>query len=1008
MKNLSARSRVRAESLEDRTLFATVPAGFQYADYVTGLPECTSMTFAPDGRIFYAEKGGTVRVVKNGQVLSTPLVKVNVDEYFERGLENITLDPSFASNGVFYLYYTKPDPNNPNTAPNNAKNRISRFRVNPSNPDVVDPATPEAVVVDNIPSDSGYHNGGAMVFGGDGYMYVGCGEVGLPSLQVATTRAQDLSTLAGKILRINPRAGAQLIPSDNPFVGQTGKRGEIYGYGVRNPFTGNVKPGTNIVYFNDVGSSIAEEIDQAAKGANYGFPASEGYTTNSAYTNPVYAYTHASTGNTNGQAAITGGTFYTGTKFPAQYQGKYFFADYVNHFIKVFDPAVPRQATGFATNTNSLIDLDMGPDGNLYALKHTVGNLNGTIVKISYVGSANRNPDAVANADKTSGPLPLTVNFDGNGTTDPDGDTLTYSWNFGDGATGTGKTTSHAYTTKGNYNAVLTVSDGKGGIDAAPAITIYAGDNAPNVQITSPANNSFYQGGQLITYSGTAIDTEDGTLDASKFTWNIILHHEEHEHPFLTNITGVKSGSFTIPVDLEVDPVQYFRILLTVTDSNGASTTSEVDIKPQTSTFTLASNIAGIKLNLDGVAQTAGTSTTGVVGSRRNISAPSSQVVNGTAYEFVSWSDGGAIAHDIFTPSANTTYTATYKLATLSTATVRASADAYVRDGTYASTNFGTATALAVKKSANAGNSRETYLKFDISQFNNIGAATLRIFGADSVSTQNVPVALYGSSNAWTETGITNNNKPVAGGTPLGTATVAGTIGTWYQFDVSTYVQNQRAANATAVTFAIKATATTDAIATFNSDENGASQPQLVVKYVPTQPPPPGNPITINTTAATYVRDGTYADQNFGSSTELQLKKAAAGSGSNREIWFKFDLSTAATISAAKLRVWGRIDSTTETAAVSAYSSTNTGWSESTLTWNNRPAAGTTALSSVTVATSTQKWYELDVTNFLKSEKALGHNLVTLVLRTSTSTTPYLIFSSDEAGSNTPQLQITP
>src|SRR5262249_38723812 len=152
-------------------------------------------------------------VVKNGQLLSTPLVKVSVDSYFERGLECITLDPNFATNGTFYLYYTKPDPSNPNTAPNNAKNRISRFKVSPTNPDIKDPNTPEAVVLDNIPSDTGYHNGGAMVFGSDGDMYVGCGEVGLPSLQDATNRAQDLSTLAGKILRINPRAGAQLIPS---------------------------------------------------------------------------------------------------------------------------------------------------------------------------------------------------------------------------------------------------------------------------------------------------------------------------------------------------------------------------------------------------------------------------------------------------------------------------------------------------------------------------------------------------------------------------------------------------------------------------------------------------------------------------------------------------------------------------------------------------------------------------------------------------------------------------
>src|SRR3954470_9117091 len=105
----AAALRPQVGRLEDRTLFAVVPSGFQYSDYLTGLPECTSMTFTPDGRIFYTEKSGAVRVVKNGKLLTTPLVKVSVDGYFERGLEDICLDPDFANNGVFYLYYTKRD-----------------------------------------------------------------------------------------------------------------------------------------------------------------------------------------------------------------------------------------------------------------------------------------------------------------------------------------------------------------------------------------------------------------------------------------------------------------------------------------------------------------------------------------------------------------------------------------------------------------------------------------------------------------------------------------------------------------------------------------------------------------------------------------------------------------------------------------------------------------------------------------------------------------------------------
>jgi PKD repeat protein len=500
-------------------------------------------------------------------------------------------------------------------------------------------------------------------------MYVGVGENGLPHIEDALQTAQDLSKLNGKILRINPREGAQLVPGDNPFVGTPGARPEIYAYGVRNPFTGNVKPGTNTIYFNDVGSNIAEEINQVARGANYGYPKSEGYTSDPAFTGPLYAYKREEFNST--QAAITGGVFYNGGMFPSQYQGKYFFADETNQFIRVYDPATPKQSTGFGTSVGHVLDLDVGPDGALYGLQHTVGDNSAKIVRISYVGAgANRAPTAVAKADKTSGDLPLTVNFDAGDSSDADGDALTYSWNFGDGSTGDGKTVSHTYTTAGKFNAVLTVTDGKGGSNAAEPVVVTTNDTAPVVTISTPANNSPYSGGDVITYSATATDAEDGTIDPSKFDWTVILHHEEHTHPFLTDsIDGQPGGSFTIPVDLEVDPVQHFQIMLTVTDSSGVSTTSSVDLLPRKTTFTLASNVPGITLTLDGVDKPAGTSVVAVAGTRRRIEAPATQTVDGVAYKFTGWSDGGDIVHDILTPVADTTYTAQYEPAVSNTPT---------------------------------------------------------------------------------------------------------------------------------------------------------------------------------------------------------------------------------------------------------------------------------------------------------------------------------------------------
>jgi glucose/arabinose dehydrogenase/PKD repeat protein len=660
-------SRQPVEKLEDRTHFAaSLPSGFQSADYVTGLPECTSMAFAPDGRIFYTEKSGAVRVVKNGQLLPTPLIKVVPDGYFERGLEGICLDPNFANNGVFYLYYVKRDNDNPNTAPNNAKARLSRFHIDPANPDRWDSTQGEDVVIDNIGSDTGYHNGGFMAFEQTGdvnsrLMYVGVGEAGLPRIADATNTAQDLTTLNGKILRINPREGAQLVPSDNPFVSTLGARPEIYAYGVRNPFSGNVKPGTNTIFFNDVGSNIAEEINQVARGANFGYPKSEGYTDDPAFTGPLLAYKREEFNST--QAAITGGVFYNGSMFPSSYQGKYFFADETNKFIRVFDPATPKQSQTFGVDIGRVLDLDVGPDGALYGLTHTVGDTSAKIIRVSYVGAgANRNPTAVAAADKTSGGLPLTVNFSAADSTDPDGDAMTYAWDFGDGSTGTGKTAAHTYTAGGKFSAVLTVSDGKGGSSAASPIVVTTNDSAPVVTITTPAANSPYSGGDTITYAATATDPEDGLIDPSKFDWTVILYHQEHTHPFLTDsIDGQPGGSFTIPRDLEVDPVQFFRIMLTVTDSSGVSTTSTTDILPRKSAFTLASNVQGLTLTLDGVDKPAGTSVIGVAGTRRRIEAPAEQTVGGVAYKFTGWSDGGDAVHDILTPDADTTYTAQYE-----------------------------------------------------------------------------------------------------------------------------------------------------------------------------------------------------------------------------------------------------------------------------------------------------------------------------------------------------------
>jgi glucose/arabinose dehydrogenase len=646
-----AHSPVRIEGLEDRILFATLPAGFQFTKYVSTSGLLSSMKFLPNGDLFYTQKGGTLRVVHSGTTLGTPVVTVPVDTYAERGLECVELDPNFSSNGFFYLYYTHSVATNQNQPNNGVHNQVSRFTYDFNTHQAITGS--EKVILGGIPNYGGYHNAGALHFGPDGMLYVSVGEAG------KGVTAQDLSQLTGKILRIDAdNYPNSIIPADNPYVNTPGARGEVWARGFRNPFTMGFKPGTNTLYVDDVGGEKWEEINDVKKGGNYGWDQAEGNSSNPAFTNPIYTYSHAS-GLNGTNAAVTGGVFYDGNNFPASYKGKYFFADFVNRFIKVLDPAT-HQVSTFASSIYGPMDLDVGPDGQLYAMS-SYGQM---IYRIKYVGAGNnRAPAAVGTATNTSGATPLTVNFDGSGSSDPDGDALTYSWDFGDGSTGTGVKPSHTYTTKGHFTAMLTVSDGKGGTDQGQPIDIHAGSTPPDISITLPAAGTLYDGGEVINFAGTATDAEDGTLPASAFDWSVVFHHEAHTHPFIDDVPDVKSGQFTAPKVTENDPVQFYRIHLTVTDSDGTVSSTFLDVKPHTQKFTLASNIAGIPLTLEELSTGPAPQTiTGIVGTTRTLGAPLQTVVNGKTYKFVSWSDGGAASHDITTPDVATTYTATYQL----------------------------------------------------------------------------------------------------------------------------------------------------------------------------------------------------------------------------------------------------------------------------------------------------------------------------------------------------------
>jgi glucose/arabinose dehydrogenase len=500
---------------------ATVPTAFSDETVVTGLSSPTAMAFAPDGRLFVCQQGGQLRVIKNGALLATPFLTVSVNSSGERGLLGIAFDPSFSTNHFVYVYYTATTPA--------VHNRISRFTANGD----VAVGGSELMLMDleNLSSATN-HNGGAMHFGPDGKLYIAVGE------NANRDNAQTLANRLGKVLRINTDGS---IPSDNPFFASaSGANRAIWSLGLRNPFTFAFQPGSGRMFINDVGENTWEEINDGIAGSNYGWPLTEGATTDARFRSPLFAYQHGTSGSTG--CAITGGTFYNPStpQFPSSFVGKYFFADFCSNWIRVFDPAT-KTAQDFASSVSGPVDLQVGSDGLLYYLAHGAG----TVGRIK--STANQPPSITMQPANRTVAVGQTATFSVGATgTQP----ISFQWQRGTtniaGATGASFSIVAAAADNGaTFRAVVTNAFGTATSNSA-TLTV-SSNAAPVATITAPASGTMYSAGDTINYAGTGTDAEDGTLPASAFTWEVVFHHADHTHPFMPPTSGARSGSFTIP-----------------------------------------------------------------------------------------------------------------------------------------------------------------------------------------------------------------------------------------------------------------------------------------------------------------------------------------------------------------------------------------------------------------------------------------------------------------------------
>lgn len=358
-------------------------------DYVAGVPSTvTEITHMGDARLLIVQQSGQIRVLANGVLQPTPLLDLSggvSTDAPERGLLGLAVHPDFAVNGHFFVNYTDL----------NGDTRVERYTLDAGDPAVADPASARLIL--SVPQPAANHNGGALRFGPDGYLYISLGDGGGGG--DPNDNAQNPDALLGKILRIDVDAGAPYaIPPDNPFAAGGG-RPEIWLLGVRNPWRMAFDAVTGDLWLADVGQRTYEEINvltAADGGANLGWDCFEGnatYPVNASdpgaasplcpprgarsFVSPVYTYQHTSTPS---RCSITGGQVYRGSRFP-EMDGLYFFADFCSRELWALGPApdhaltalavdggLPSQPTAFGSGANG--DLYLGlRNGAVYRLR---------------------------------------------------------------------------------------------------------------------------------------------------------------------------------------------------------------------------------------------------------------------------------------------------------------------------------------------------------------------------------------------------------------------------------------------------------------------------------------------------------------------------------------------------------------------------------------------------------------------------------------------------------------
>jgi PKD repeat protein len=661
-----------------------LPPGF-IKEFVVNVP-ATSGTWAPNPRrngqpmLLVVSKSGQILVLEDPDNSSEhfTIVDLGPDEICtngERGLQSAVPHSSFPTTPWLYLFYAKFREGCLEDPQQGAYNVVARFRMDPETLQLDKNSREE--IWRGAPTTKKVHNGGAMAFGFDGKLYVTTGDGG------DSRNSQPLNNTHGSIIRINDDG---TVPSDNPYwtqdavrcadtggvTSQDKKCPEVFAHGFRNPFRLSVdhrelEQAKDKFTVSDVGGNYWEELDFVGTdfaGKNYGYPMNEGVCwhgsatrcptpTDSNLIEPFHWYAHLGTD----EGGCVSGSVHVPESlgWPSQY--KFLFGDFI--FKEIYslteDPdsgcrscrpptSGYRNETFFRVDNDNpdesrITDIFFAPYNNTQALYVITRGGDEAVVRI-------RHTDVVDNAP----PIPQIVlpelengiysvgeelKFNGSGSSDPDGDVLSFFWEFGDGITSEETSPAHSYGMPGQYTVTLTVTDTMDQ-EQQTSETIMVG-HPPRTIITSPGEDDVFRVGQVFQLRGLAFDLMGVAIPNEQLVWEVRQHHAEHYHPFLDPTSGNNIELFPAPEpeDFFASTNSYLRVILKATDFNGLSSEVDLLVQPKKVSVQIESQPPGIEIYVENYPVMTSSEIISWEGHNLRVFAPGQ-----SPYVFKAWLDG--------------------------------------------------------------------------------------------------------------------------------------------------------------------------------------------------------------------------------------------------------------------------------------------------------------------------------------------------------------------------------